>query len=703
MVSLPAMLASIKSLEIFFICIVFTLSLPAQSKVNFNRAPLKQNPYYPLPIGAIRPEGWLRDQLLRQKSGMTGNLDNIFGNVVGESNGWLGGEGDCWERGPYWLDGLLPLAYILKDKELIAKCKPWVEWTLTHQRKDGYIGPEPLPEGTKEVPGLQRTPSEDWWPRMVMLKVLQQYYGATNDKRVITCFQKYFQYQLKTLPEKPLDSWSFWANQRGADNLQAVYWLYNITGDSFLLELADIIYKQTYPFTTIFLNLFRHIDGSAHLFPANIPNTYPFNQELISKLHIGQVQSFHCVNLVQGIKTPGIYYQQHTDSIYLKATKTAFRDLIAYHGQAQGMFGGDEPLHGAQPTQGAEFCSIVEFMYSLEHLVGITGDMEYADHLEKIAFNALPTQATDEFDGRQYFQAANQILCTREHRNFCEEDYHDSTDLCFGPFTGYTCCTANMHQGWPKYVQNLWYASSDGGVAALLYGASQLTTTLPDGTPVKITEETNYPFEESVRFKFSLAEEKRFPLHLRIPAWAKGAQILLNGELMDGKIDPGTEYNLNWTWKNGDVVELKLPMEVRSSSWVDNSVAIERGPLVYALKIEEEWKEVKSNDRFVHYKEVYPKSDWNFGLTAEAIKDVVKSVEVIPNPMAKGYPWNLQNAPISLKINGKRLPNWKIYNHQAGPMPQSYMEYLPYEKEQKLTLIPYGCTTLRITQFPVVH
>lgn len=693
----------IKILCVLAVALTLTVSAQKKSDVITNRKPLRENPYNMMPLGSIRPEGWLRDQLMRQKTGMTGNLDKIFDKVVGKNSAWLGGDGDSWERGPYWLDGLLPLAYILKDDSLIAKCKPWIEWTLTHQRADGYMGPHALPDTTKDLPGIQRVPSEDWWPRMVMLKVLQQYYSATKDQRVVSLMTNYFKYQLKTLPEKPLDTWSFWANQRGADNLQAVYWLYNITGDAYLLDLADLLYKQTYPFTTIFLNPFRHVDGVEHLFPANIPNRYPFNQDLISKLHIGQRRSFHCVNLVQGIKTPGIYFQQHADSVYLKATKTAFNDLKAYHGQAQGMFGGDEPLHGTAPTQGTEFCSIVEFMYSLEHLVAITGDMEYADHLEKITFNALPTQATDEFTGRQYFQAANQVICSREHRNFMEEDYHDSTDLCFGPFTGYTCCTANMHQGWPKYVQNLWYATNDGGIAALLYGASELSTVLADGSPIKISEQTNYPFEESIRFKFSLKGTKKFPFHLRIPAYTKGAKFKLNGvEVTDVRIN-GQVAILNKEWKNGDVLELQLPMVVKSSNWDENSYAIERGPLVYALRIEEEWKDVKSPDRFVEYKEVYPKSDWNYGLMSEAVKDVAASVEVIKNPNAKGYPWNLQNAPISLKISGKKLPVWKLYNQAPGPIPQSYMQYVPKEKEEKLTLIPYGCTTLRITEFPVVH
>lgn len=125
-------------------------------------------------------------------------MDKLYPLVMGERNGWLGGDGDQWERGPYWIDGLLPLAYLLDDTQLKAKVQPWIEWALNSQREDGFFGP------AKDYPGeagIQRDNSHDWWPRMVMLKILQQYYSATNDQRVIRFMTNYFRYQLKTLPE----------------------------------------------------------------------------------------------------------------------------------------------------------------------------------------------------------------------------------------------------------------------------------------------------------------------------------------------------------------------------------------------------------------------------------------------------------------------------------------------------------------------
>ncbi|MEJ7676262.1 MAG: beta-L-arabinofuranosidase domain-containing protein [Chitinophagaceae bacterium] len=203
-------------------------SLSSNKNYINNRLPLKANPYIELPLGAIKAEGWLKEQLIRMKDGMTGQLDKLYPQVMGKRNGWLGGDGDVWERGPYWIDGLLPLAYILDDANLKAKAQEWIEWSIKNQDPSGYFGPIPPAVEPPKEEGLQRDKARDWWPKMVMLKVLQQYYNATKDERVINLMTKYFQYQLKELPAKKLDNWSWWGAQRGGDNLLIVYWLYNI-------------------------------------------------------------------------------------------------------------------------------------------------------------------------------------------------------------------------------------------------------------------------------------------------------------------------------------------------------------------------------------------------------------------------------------------------------------------------------------------
>jgi DUF1680 family protein len=667
--------------------LIIACSLLVSCRKNMNESLNKQSSllkkeYYELPLGSIKAKGWLLETLKRQKNGMTSQMDVLYPEVMGARNGWLGGDGDQWERGPYWIDGLLPLAYILDDDELKEKAKPWIEWALGSQKEDGFFGPDK--DYTPEK-GLQRNNSKDWWPRMVVLKVLKQYYSATGDERVITFLTKYFQYQLKTLPDTPLDTWTFWAKYRACDNLDVVYWLYNITGDKFLLDLGNLLHQQSYDYIDMFLN----------------------------RDDLTRINTIHCVNLAQGIKEPVIYYQHSGDEKCIAAVKKAFQDIRKYHGLPQGMYGGDEALHGNNPTQGSELCAVVELMFSLEEMSQITGDIDFLDHLERIAFNALPTHIADDFMSRQYFQQANQVLISKHVHNF--DINHGETDLVYGLLTGYPCCTSNLHQGWPKFTQNLWYKTGDNGIAALIYSPSEVETKLGD-VRIKIKEDTYYPMDNKIAFTISVLDNNgkvSFPFHLRIPNWCTNGIVKINGEIQTTEYKGGAIAIIAREWSDKDVVELELPMLLQSQTWYENAISIERGPLVYALRIEEDRKKIKIEDEHSiygkFYYEVYPKSKWNFGIVDFDEKNMDKhfDIQIDEDKMKGDYPWTLENSPITITAKAMEIPSWQLYNESAGAMPYSKMIYgysttkkIPI---QEIKLIPYGCTTLRISEFPVIN
>lgn len=645
-----------------------------------NRQPLLQKDYIELPLGAIRAEGWMQEQLVRMKEGMTGHLDKVYEPVMGARNGWLGGDGDVWERGPYWIDGLLPLAYILNDETLKEKIKPWVEWTLASQKPDGYFGPDT--DRTPE-PGLQRDNARDWWPKMVMLKVMQQYYSATEDTRVLDFFTKYFKYQLAELPKTPLGHWTFWGEQRGGDNLMMVYWLYNITGDKFLLDLGELIHRQTFNWTDIFLN----------------------------QDHLSQQHSLHCVNLGQGFKEPVVYYQQNKDPKQIEAVESAVRQIHNTIGLPTGLWGGDELLRFGRPTAGSELCTAVEMMYSLEEILEITGGVQWADYLERVAYNALPTQITDDYSARQYFQQFNQVQVTREWREFSTP--HEDTDVVFGVLTGYPCCTSNLHQGWPKFVQNLWYATADNGIAALVYAPSNVKAKVANDIEVNIQEQTNYPFDETIRFNVSFADKKVkqafFPFHVRIPAWCEQPVLKVNGKLVQTDACSGQIARVNREWKEGDVLTLELPMKVAVSRWYDNGAVVERGPLLYALKMDEKWVKKTMEPEKVReygewYYEVTSDTPWNYALSSRLFDPdkIQENFIVEKSDKIADYPWNVENAPITIKTKAKRLNNWTVVRGSVGPISYFTQQGNDMGDEvETIELIPYGCTTLRVAEFPV--
>jgi DUF1680 family protein len=402
--------------------------------------------------------------------------------------------------------------------------------------------------------------------------------------------------------------------------------------------------------------------------------------------------------VAQGLKEPVIYYQQHPEQKYLDAVKLGLASLKEVHGFVNGMYGGDERLHGNEPTQGSELCSAVEMMYSFESIIPVTGDTWYADYLEKVAYNVLPTQHNDDFTRKQYFQQANQVLITDQKRNFFNDEY---SRIVYGVLTGYPCCTTNMHQGWPKFIQNMWYATADNGLAAMVYGPSRVTAKVADGTEVTFVQETEYPFRDRVVIRYQDGDDVSFPLHVRIPGWCSNPVVTVGGEKLE--LDPdGGMVIINREWKKGDEVTLTFPMEIRISEWGQNSRGIERGPLVYALRVEEIWSEVRTDQWEDTFFEVRPASNWNYAMleTSEgpAPFDVMESDQV------PEMPWNLENSPVSIKTRGSILPYWQIENNSAGTVPVRNMENdLDYLESEEIVLVPYGCTTLRISQFPVMR
>ena len=429
------------------------------------REPLRSTPLVELPVGVVKPRGWLLKQLELQAAGFHGHLGEISRFLRKDGNAWLSpdGTGDHgWEEVPYWLKGYILTAYLLDNPQMKKESQVWIEGALGSLQPDGWFGPQAAKGTVSSTDGKY-----DLWPNMVMLFCLQTYYEETHDPRVLDLMTKYFRWELQ-VPDKAFLT-PYWQQQRGADNLYSVYWLYNRTGEKWLLDLATKIHTHTADWT----------DG--------VPN-------------------WHNVNMSQAFGGPTTYFVQSGDEKDLLASYDNYAEIRSKYGQVPGgMFGGDENCREGHsgPRQAIETCGMVEMMLSDETLVNITGDLQWADRCEDVAFNSLPAALTADFRALRYLTAPNMPLSDKASKS---PGVQNGGPMFLMDPTSHRCCQHNFGHGWPYFVTHLWSATADDGLAAVLYGASELRAKVADGTLVTIAEQTRYPFEGRIELTVDLAQ-----------------------------------------------------------------------------------------------------------------------------------------------------------------------------------------------------
>ncbi len=645
-----------------------------------NKAPLTPLAFIKLPVGTIKPQGWILKYLELQRDGLTGHLGEISAWLDKKDNAWFSGNGKGdhgWEEVPYWLKGYGNLGYVLKDEKIIAETKLWLDKVFESQRPDGYFGP------ALSAADIERNKSDlqDLWPNMLMLWCMQSYYEYNQDARVIPFMTKYFKWQTTVPDEKLLKI--YWENSRGGDNLYSIYWLYNRTGEKWLLDLANKIHRNTANWSQ----------------EDNLPN-------------------WHNVNVAQCFREPATYYMQTKDSSFLNATYNDFYLIRAIYGQVPGgMFGADENARKGydDPRQAVETCGMVEQMASDEILAGITGDPMWADHCEDVAFNTYPAAVMPDFKGLRYLTAPNMVVS--DSRNHSPGIDNQGPFLMMNPFSS-RCCQHNHAMGWPYYSEHLWMATPDNGIAAMLYNSSEVTAKVGKGNSVTLKQSTHYPFDENIKIEISATAAVSFPLYLRIPNWCSNAKVLVNGKEQITTLSAGSYAKLETKWKQGDVVELVLPMKLTKDTWTKNknSVSINYGPLTFSLKIDEDYKKMDSKksaigdskwqenvdqSKWPAY-EIYPASMWNYGLVLND-QSLEKQFEIIKKPWpVSDFPFTQKDVPFSLKAKGKIIPEWILdKNGLCDLLPQSPVAVST--KEQPIELIPMGAAKLRIASFPVVN
>ncbi len=621
-----------------------------------NRAPLAAAPFLRLPPGSIRPGGWLRHQLELQLEGLNGRMSEISDYLVYQQCGWVEPGKIGWEELPYWLRGFGDLGYVTGDERVLALTRKWIDGILATQQASGWFGPTSLQTSLDGGP--------DCWPVMPVLDALRSFEEYTGDPRIIPFLLRYSKYQ-NTLPVAVFGRG--WGNFRYADNMDTVFWLYNRTGEPWLLDLARKMHQESADYT-------------------------------------GGIPTWHNVNLAQGFREPAQFGLLARDSKFSAATYRDYDAIMRVYGQFPGGgFAGDENSRPGytDPRQGLETCGIVEFMRSFEILTRITGDPIWADRCEELAFNSLPAAFDPEQKGTHYVTCANNVELKNTAKHHHQYDNDFAMDAYMPGVHQYRCCPHNYGMGWPYYAEESWLATADNGLCASLYAPSEARAKVGSGAEVKVVETTDYPFGDTVQFHFESSRPIQFPMYFRIPRWCSAPELRINGRTVAIEKRSPCYVIADRVWKRGDEVKLRLPMEVAVHRWQrnHNALSISRGALTYSLAISEQWTRFAGTERWPEY-EVLPQSPWNYGLIVDSSAPE-RSLAVVTKAGSVIDPFRQETAPIEIQAKARKIPGWQqdeegvIGLLQESPVRSS-------QPEETVRLIPMGAARLRITAFPEI-
>jgi hypothetical protein len=633
-------------------------------------------------LSAIKPLHWLQRYLENQCNGLTGHLESA--GYPFDSKGWMS---DDLEPGPqdiqwwhyeqyaYWVDGMTRTGHMLSDEILIKKAHHQIQYVLDHADNDGYLGPKIL----KSSHGWGR------WPHTVFFRAMMAHHSATEGDQIIQALARHY-----------LESPHPYANGRDVCNIEPMLWVYERTKDQRLLKAAVAAYQE--------YNRRSPEDDTSML-------------NLLSDKRATE----HGVTYNEIAKLGAILFCYTGEKKYLEASINAYHKLDRDQMLVDGVCSSSEALRGKDPLDSHETCDIADYTWSVGYLLLATGDATYADKIERACFNAAPGAVREDFKALQYFSCPNQVIA--DHQSNHNYFYRGLQWMSYQPRPGTQCCTANVNRIIPNYVSRMWLRDRNGGIVAALYGPSEVTVPLgTKGQMVTIIEETTYPFSENINFHFHMKNPVEFNFQLRIPGWCQNPQVSLNGQVQ--KVDLQNKHfsGMMRTFSDGDKLQLHLPMEIKLKRWPKGGTSIERGPLVFALRIEEDWNRVdhacNTSPEFPAW-DLYAASPWNYALAIHDKKNPAQDIEIIKREPSIA-PWSIDNAPILLRLPARRVQNWNLDERQTitrwGPEgkkrvhgPFTFTPNLPSPRGLKdrlqdeietVTLVPYGCTKLRIAIFP---
>ena len=612
------------------------------TRTFFPRAPLSPGRFAPLPAGAVTARGEMRDRLLALRGGLLSRCESLFPHT-GSASSWFGGSLEGGMDAANLLEASLLTAALLGDEELRRASLRLADAVIDAQREDGCFGAE----------------DETFTARGRMLRALLPAYTMTGDKRLLTFMLRYMKYLKDTLEASPLSADDA---MHTADTLEAGIFLYNVTGQKAILSVLMTLVSQGADYTSLF-----------HSFPYRTPISRTMSVEaLLSALASEEEDGYahhllrtaSSANLCEGLRTSALCAVLTGSGKHLSAPETGLVRMNKAHGAACGGITGDPLLAGAHPSRGVSSLSLCELAASLETLISCPAGEHVCDQLEQVMYNGVAAAFSGDLRAVQSIQQANQtkISCAPRFPLSCEAA--NLFALCDSE-----ALTALLG-AWPRFAQHQWLLSRDEGLYAASYAPCQVRYRL-GGASVRLNVESSYPASGSIRITVSLDKNAAFPLHLRIPAWAKGATAAVGGQIIPAQ--DSAILTVNREWHDGDELLLTLPMSVRRVSAFHEAVTITRGPLVYACA------------------PAFTAADVSGEHVMTACKDFGVALR--------------KDAPIeaaedgSLHTRGVTVPRWGMKGESCDQPPITLGDGC---METEVTLVPYASAAIRLAVLPQI-
>ncbi|KAJ4495985.1 hypothetical protein C8J55DRAFT_495449 [Lentinula edodes] len=625
--------------------------------------------YLSLPLGSIRPTGWLYDQLIVQTNGLAGH-EHEFYDYVSETD-WMGGPSyysSLEEAGSYWFNAMVPNGILANNSGIIQRTQEFLDYVLAHQDSTGWMGPE-----------VNTTKPRYLWGRYpFMFGAIQMVeYNPDLTDQVVDALYKFV-----TLANQMLhngEGVEAWTQTRWEDFVMTLQWLYDFHpngNEALLIDTMEQLKYTGVPWEEVF---------EAQYFPTIATDDLPNP--------LGYVLSWHGVNMAEGLKAlPATYRFTHNQSDLDRASE-GWDLLFQYHGRPSGIYAADEYLAGLEAARGTELCLVVETMFSGSYLYQVIGDPKYVDRVERIAYNALPAELTGDFWSRQYLQQQNQIAAKNMTPNPFPNDGPYSN--VFGLEPNYPCCTVNHPQGWPKFITNAFVTTADQSSLAQVYlGPFQTKTTLAAENPVTVTVNTIYPFSDTLNTTITAA--KAFTYYVRIPSWVVNGTISVNGGTPSA-VSPVNGLQAVQVEAGTTTFVLNLPAEITTENRPHGSIAVHRGPLHYAFDIPRTSKILTQNGEQPLAKDLEfdASTAWEYAIDPSTLQFVNKppASGTLPSPIFdSGLP------PLSMTVTACSI-DWPVAGSTFAASPPTKPTCTGAQKT--ITLTPYGATKLRIGEFPV--